>query len=107
LVLHRAIANKLLQDHENQGLLVEQITEQVESRREEGRMGYGEYLTWISALEMIDKPQDFIDAICEDSTRMRKLRRRTPFVGVLTEQERQEALDADSLGTLSDLSSLF
>ncbi len=107
LAIHFAIAKKLLADHQNQGDLSTQVIEKLEQRREEGRMGYGEYLTWLSAMEIIEQSEDFIAAICEDSSRMRKFRRRTPFVGILTEEERQAALDANSIGTLNDLSSLF
>lgn len=107
LVIHMAIANKLLVDNQGDKALVNAVLERLEQRREEGRMGYGEYLTWLSAMELIERKPDFVAAICEDTPRMRKFRRRTPFVGVLTEQERQAALDADSLGTLDDLSSLF
>lgn len=107
LVIHMAIANKLLVNNAGDKQLVEKVLCSLEERREEGRMGYGEYLTWLSAMEIIDQKQDFLNAICEDTPRMRKFRRRTPFVGILTEEERQAALDADSLGTLDDLSSLF
>lgn len=107
LVLHKAMALKLIADHKAQGTLVEQVQQNLDERRDEGRMGYGEYLTWSSALSFIEDEQSFINAVCEDSQRMRKFRRRTPFVGVLTEQERQIALEAESLGTLSDLSTLF
>jgi hypothetical protein len=107
LAIHRAMALKLIADHKAQGSLVEQVQQNLDERRDEGRMGYGEYLTWSSALAIIEDEKSFIEAVCEDSQRMRKFRRRTPFVGVLTEQERQAALEADSLGTLSDLSTLF
>lgn len=107
LAIHIAIANKLLVDNDGDKVLVNQVLESLELRREEGRMGYGEYLTWLSAMEVIEQKDDFVNAICEDTPRMRKLRRRTPFVGVLTEEERQAALEANSLGTLDDLSSLF
>lgn len=107
LVIHMAIANKLLVNNAGDKQLVDKVLCALEERREEGRMGYGEYLTWLSSMEIIDRKQDFLDAICEDTPRMRKFRRRTPFVGILTEEERQAALDADSLGTLDNLSSLF
>lgn len=107
LAIHMAIANKLLVDNQGDKALVNTVFERLEQRREEGRMGYGEYLTWLSAMALIERKSDFVAAICEDTPRMRKFRRRTPFVGVLTEQERQAALDTDSLGTLVDLSSLF
>lgn len=107
LVLHQAMALKLIADHKAKGELVRQVQLQLDERRDEGRIGYGEYLTWSSALSIIEDEKSFIGAVCEDTQRMRKFRRRTPFVGVLTEQERQAALEADSLGTLSDLSTLF
>lgn len=106
-VIHHAIALKLLKDNKATGELIAKVKAQLELRRDEGRMGYGEYITWTSALIIIDDEQAFVDAICDDSSRMRKLRRKTPFVGILTETERQQALDADSLGTLSDLSTLY
>lgn len=107
LVIHRAIAIKLVADHQGQGELIASVKAKLEQRREQGRMGYGEYLTWLSALEIIADTDAFIAAVCEDSARMRKFRRRTPFVGILTEPERQAALEADSLGTLNNLSNLL
>ena len=108
LVIHKAIGLKLLAYHQSGDTsLTETVRETIESRRDEGRMGYGEYLTWSSLLDILDQPEDFLAALLEDDTRMRKLRRRTPFVGVLTEEERQAALNAEAIGELSDISTLF
>lgn len=107
LVIHVAMANKLLVNNKGDKQLVNKVLNSLVERREEGRMGYGEYLTWLSVMEFIDREDEFINVISEDSPRMRKLRRKTPFVGILTEDERQAALDTNSLGTLDDLSSLF
>jgi hypothetical protein len=35
-----------------------------------------------------------MDTLLEDSLQLRKYRRQTPLVGILTEQERQAALDS-------------
>jgi len=108
LVIHRAIGLKMLASFQRGDLsLVEQVGITLERRRGEGRIGYGEFLTWTSLLELMDRPEEFLDGLLLDDTRMRKLRRRTPLVGVLTEQERQEALDADAAGTLPDIGTLI
>ena len=54
-------------------------------------------------LELYQQPEQFCAGITEDSPYLRKLRRRTPFVGILTEQERQQALQQQSLGTLTQV----
>lgn len=106
--IHKAIGLKLLAlQQQGDNTLLLSVQAKLEQRRDEGRMGYGEFLTWWSILEVIEQPDVFIAAMVEDTTRMRKLRRRTPFVGILTEAERQAALEHESLGTLPNLSSLL
>lgn len=107
-VIHRAIAKKLLAENAlgNQHY-VDEILANLALRRDEGRMGYGEFLTWWSIMELINEPDVFLKSMIEESPRMRKLRRRTPFVGVLTEAERQAALEENALGALPSLSSLL
>lgn len=100
LVLHKAMAEKLLGSPE----LVEQVKDKAESRYAQGRLNHGAYLTWLSLLENVHQPQVFLDALLEDSHRMRRLRRNSPFVGVLTEEERQQALLADACGELERVS---
>ncbi|MBN7820970.1 hypothetical protein [Bowmanella yangjiangensis] len=98
LILHRAMLDKLCQHP----ILVENVFSTLESRKEQGRLGHGAYLTWYCALEhLTDAPQQMYEALLEDSPRMRKLRRQTPLVGILTEEERQQALLADALGQTS------
>jgi hypothetical protein len=43
----------------------------------------------------------------EYTHQMRKLRRKTPFIGVLTESERRASLEARALGELPDLTTLL
>ncbi|MDC2890539.1 hypothetical protein Q4575_12240 [Psychrosphaera sp. 1_MG-2023] len=107
-VIHSAIALKLVSANlKGDDAYIKQVLAVLEQRRDEGRMGYGAFLTWWSIMELIDQPDVFVAAIVEDSPRMRKLRRRTPFVGILTEEERQNALEQDSLGNLPDLKTLY
>ena len=108
LVIHRAIAAKMLSAHaKGDNSLVEKVLETISTRYDLGKMRYGEYLTWQSLLEVIDSPDDFINGMMEDSPQMNKYRRRTPFVGVLTEEEREQALAAGALGEIEDVALLF
>ncbi len=106
--IHKAIALKLLARFEQgDSTYIAMVEKTLEARRDEGRMGYGEFLTWSSLLEIIEQRDNFLEGMLEDSLRMRKFRRRTPFVGILEEHERQAALEADALGTLDDIATLF
>ncbi len=96
-VLHAAMVEKLLQHP----ALVEQARTKVEERKELGKMRWGAYITWLSILELTDRPDLFRQAILEDSPKMRKLRRFTPLVGILTEEERQQALQRYACGEIS------
>lgn len=96
LVLHKAMAEKLLLCPE----LVESVKEKVETRYQIGKLGYGGYLTWMSILEIHDQPEAFMEAILEDTFQMRRLRRHTPLVGILTEQERQATLEKHACGEM-------
>ena len=102
LVLHRAMAEKIIQFPE----LVEKVEQKIQQRYEEGKLHYGGYLTWLSIIEHHNEPEIFLQSILEDSVRMRKLRRRTPFVGILTEEERQSVLMKFACGT-TDIESLL
>lgn len=99
LVLHQAIATKLL----TEPALLDKVRAKLEERRDNGQLGYGAYLHWVSVLELYSQPELFCQGITEDSPYLRKLRRRTPFVGILTEQERQHALQQDAMGALSQV----
>lgn len=89
LCLHHAMAEKLIANHQ----YIPQILDTIETRYESGKMRHGAYLFWSSLLEHIDQPELFMQNLLEDSPQLRKYRRQTPFVGLLTEQERQSALD--------------
>ncbi|MBC3767248.1 hypothetical protein [Neptunicella marina] len=103
LAIHRAMATKLLK-HPH---LIEQVRETLEDRKVTGRLPYGHHLIWHSILDHIDQPETFITSITEDSPRMRKLRRNTPPVGILNEQERQLALEQNALGQLDSIDTLI
>ncbi len=89
MCLHRAMAKKLLANHE----YIVQIQQTIETRYAHGKMRHGAYLFWTSLLEFVDQPELFKQTLLEDTPQLRKYRRQTPFVGILTEQERQAALD--------------
>lgn len=98
LVLHQAMLDKLIA----QPQLLPQVLATLEQRRAMGKLRHGAYLTWYCALEYLkDQPQLTKQTLLEDSPRMRKLRRQTPLVGILSEQERQAALLADACGHTS------
>lgn len=99
LVLHQAIAAKLLAEPD----LLEQVRAKLEERRDNGQLGYGAYMHWVSVLQLYAEPEQFCAGITEDSPYLRKLRRRTPFVGILTEQERQQALLRDAIAELDEI----
>lgn len=99
LVLHQAIAAKLLAEPD----LLEQVRAKLEERRDNSQLGYGAYMHWVSVLELYQQPEQFRQGITEDSPYLRKLRRRTPFVGILTEQERQQALLQHAIGELDEV----
>lgn len=87
--LHKAMAEKLMANHH----YIPQVMATIEARYECGKMRYGAYLFWSSLLEYIDQPALFMDTLLEDAPQLRKYRRQTPLVGILTEQERQTVLD--------------
>ena len=99
LAIHSAIADKLISQPE----LIEQVKMQLEQRKELGRLSYSQYITWYSILELIGAPDRFKTAVLEDTPKMRKFRRNTPFVNILTEGERQKALKSNSIGEITDL----
>jgi hypothetical protein len=88
-VLHQAMALKLIaQPH-----LRQHVIDTIETRYKTGLLRHGGYLVWICLMECIEEsPDAFVQGVIADTPQMRKLRRKTPFVNVLTEQERQEAL---------------
>ena len=103
IAIHRAIAEKLLADHS----LAVKVKEKLEKQREEKTIRYSHYINWISILELIDQPEVFLQGMTEDTPYMRKIRRKTPFVGILTEEERQASIEKDALGIIDSVSVLL
>ncbi len=78
--------------------LRQQIIDTIESRYANGQLRHGGYLIWTCLMEYIDdQPDVFIQGVLADTPQMRKLRRRTPFVNLLTEAERVAALTETAL----------
>lgn len=102
LAIHKAIAEKLLAEPD----LCDEVSARLNQRLEMGKIRYGEYITWVSILEHIDDTELFLAAMLDDSFRMKKFRRRTPFSGILSEKERLEALQKEAIGTI-DVSTLI
>ncbi|XOV78867.1 MAG: hypothetical protein ACFHVJ_18375 [Aestuariibacter sp.] len=97
LAIHKAIVKKLLAHPE----LHQQVFDKIEARRESGKLRHGGYLTWYCLMENIQDKKMFAEGVLEDSPKMNKLRRSSPFVGILTEEERQQALQDDACGGTS------
>lgn len=102
LAIHQAIVEKLIANKK----LTEPLFDILEERKLAGKLGYGAYLTWFCLLENIEDEKAFKQGVLEDTPRMRKLRRSTPLVGVLNEDERQQALMMDACGT-TDISTVL
>lgn len=94
LAVHKAMVEKLITVPE----LRPNVISIIEERYKNGRLRHGGYLTWICLMENIEDYATFRRGVLEDTPRMNKLRRNTPFVGVLTEEERQQALLQDACG---------
>ncbi|WP_448568177.1 hypothetical protein [Thalassotalea ganghwensis] len=102
-VIHFAMAKKLVNHPE----LLPQVHQTLTSYRENGRLSYSGYITWLSILELYDDSEQFIQGVVEESAQMKRLRRSTPFVGILTEAEREKALYEEAIGTISKPDALF
>jgi hypothetical protein len=89
-LLHQAMVDKILL----QPALLAQVKTTLERRYAEGNIYYGAYLTWHCIVEQISQPELFKQSVLEDSMLMRKYRRVTPFVGILSEEERLTALQS-------------
>lgn len=91
-LIHKAIAEKICA----QPALIEHVNQTLNQRFENGILGYSAWLTWQCILQLINDKEAFIQAILADTEQMRKNRRCTPLVGILTEQERQQAVRYDN-----------
>jgi hypothetical protein len=89
LCLHKAMTEKLIANQH----YMPQVLQTIETRYKSGKMRYGAYLFWSSLMEHIHQPELFMTTVLDNSPQTQKYRRQTPFVGILTEQERQAALD--------------
>ena len=98
-LLHKAMADKLIA-HPH---LRQQVVDKIEQRYQMGKLRHGPYLTWSSLMENIDDEALFRQTLLDNTPYMRKLRRKTPLVGVLTEQERQEVLMQFACGELKSV----
>ncbi|MBU3022484.1 hypothetical protein [Aestuariibacter sp. A3R04] len=87
LAIHRAIAKKVIA----QPLFIMQAKKVLEKRYEQKLIRYGSYLLWQSLLEL-EEPEVFSAQLLSVEPRWYALRRSTIFVGVLTEEERKDAL---------------
>lgn len=88
LFLHSVIADKVLAEpawfaHAEHAL---------EARYKQKLLRYGSYLLWHSVLELKDQPDAFKGQLLSEEPRWNALRRNTIFTGILTEEEREEAL---------------
>jgi hypothetical protein len=90
LCLHIAMADKCLDNPK----LFEQVSERIEIRYAANQMKYGAYITWVSILELKDKPEEFKQALFEKSVKMRSMRRATVFTQVLSEEERMQVIES-------------
>ena len=88
LQIHRAIADKVISNP----ALIAQAEETLEARYQQKLLRYGSYLLWHSMLELKHDAEAFKAQLLSDEPRWNTLRRNTIFTGVLTEQEREEAL---------------
>lgn len=103
LAIHRAIVMKVLNDPS----LITQVEKVLEERRALGKLSYSAYLTWQCILETVDDKKLFAESVLEESPKMQRLRRKTPFIGILTEEERQSALLDEAAGTVQHLDFMF
>lgn len=97
LVIHQAIMAKLARQPDR----VEQVKLSIEEKMEQGHPKFKSLRNWWFILEGCRDIKELTEAVLEDSSRLRQLRRHTPFTGILTETERQQALHEAAAGTLS------
>lgn len=88
--LHKAIAEKVLANPD----LYHGIEEKLEQRYQSKMMRYGSYMLWKSILETVNQPDVFKALLLAEDERTANLRRETIFTGVLSEEERESALQS-------------
>lgn len=87
-LLHQAMVNKLLAEPTRLPPLVAKLEQQLAA----GQIRHGAYLFWSSAFALLAQPEQFRAAVLSHEPSANKYRRRTFMVGLLTEEERQQAL---------------
>ena len=87
-LLHQAMVNKLIAEPERMPTLTARLEEQLAA----GHIRHGAYLFWSSAFALLPQAELFRAAILSPEPSANKYRRRTLMVGLLTEEERQQAL---------------
>ncbi|EWH12325.1 hypothetical protein DS2_01350 [Catenovulum agarivorans DS-2] len=97
--IHGAIAQKLLTSAELRLL----ARDKIEAKFKLGQLRYSEYLHWISTLDNFELTDTFILGFTEYSPQLRRWRRNTPFTGILTEEEREQALEQNALGKINSV----
>lgn len=90
LRLHQAMVEKILQNPDYQP----QLLERLEQQRLAGQLRHSAYLFWHCALLQINDPERFRQAILSEEPSAFKYRRRTLFIGILTEEERIVAMNS-------------
>lgn len=88
LRLHQKIVQKI----ELEPDLCAKVQQCLEQRLAAGQIRHGEYLYWSCLLLEVHQQEQFRQGVLSMEPRICKYRRRTPFVGILTEQERQQIL---------------
>jgi len=89
LCLHAAMAEKCFANPD----LFSEIEAKIEMRYAAKQMNYAAYLTWLSILELQDKPAQFKAALLEKTVKMRNMRRATVFTQLLSEEERVNVIN--------------
>lgn len=103
LAIHRAMVEKVLATPE----LIDDLKQRLKDKRDNGEISYSEFITWYSVMELSDEPEVFRSGVLEDSKQMRRLRRKTPFVGILSEDERQQAIEKGAAGYIDSVDYMF
>lgn len=85
LAVHQRIAKKLIAQPD----LVDIAAQKLEDRFQSGLCYRSVYLNWQGLIEMRSDMHELVEQMCEESEMMNKLRRQSPFVGILDEQERE------------------
>ncbi|QJR79792.1 hypothetical protein CA267_002805 [Alteromonas pelagimontana] len=87
--IHQAIGDKMLREPRYFTAALHTL----EHRYQAGTISYGSYLLWHGILEQQQDPSLFLSLLLASDSRTNALRRRTILTGILTEQERENALE--------------